>query len=269
MPTTMTADEIVESAAEAGIKVSDNAAAAAAKTYPGARPGLVARPSNAPLEGTSVGGTGQKWRHRQVSMDQIQPATDALGEKVPGASRILADGEVLIFPSGYRVWKQPGTGAIVEEAVVGTSVSPLRSMTKGEEAIFAAKDTSAAHAAAGTQRAHGAGAPGLGFDAPDGVVHAPKGVNLGFENAGVERWVRELRDAAPAGVDFVYSTTTIKQGMNLQQRVYKISAIADGEIHEMYQFTLRMKPGGSATTRWSSSLTKRACPARPSASLRR
>lgn len=67
--------------------------------------------------------------------------------------------------------------------------------------------------------------------------------NLGFENAGVERWVRELRDAAPPGVDFVYSTTTIKSGMNLPQRVYKISAIADDE---MYQFTLRMKPSGPA-----------------------
>ncbi|MDQ3735087.1 MAG: hypothetical protein M3400_14045 [Actinomycetota bacterium] len=243
LPPNLTADEIVQTAAEAGIKVSDTAAAAAAKTYPGARPALVARPSNAPLEGTAVGATGQKWRHRRVSMEEIQPSTDALGEKY-WRFPDLADGEVLIFPSGYRVWKQPGTGAIVEEAVVGPSVSSMRSMTKGEEAIFAAKDTSAAHAAAGTQRAHGAGAPGLGFDAPYGVVHAAKGVNLGFENAGVERWVRELRDAAPAGVDFVYSTTTIKKGMNLQQRVYKISAIAEGEIHEMYQFTVRMKPGG-------------------------
>ena len=55
----------------------------------------------------------------------------------------------------------------------------FRSVTKGEEAIFAAKDTSAAHAAAGTQRAHGAGAPGLGFDAPYGVVHAPKALAEG------------------------------------------------------------------------------------------
>jgi hypothetical protein len=243
LPTNLTADEIVQTAADAGIKVSDNAAAAAAKVYPGARPGLVIRPSNAPLEGTPIGTTGNKWKHRRVSMDEIQPVTDPLGEKY-WRFPDLADGEVLVFPSGYRVWRQPGTEAIVEEAVVGPSVSPLRSMTKGEEAIFTAKETSAAHAAAGTQRAHGAGAPGLGFDAPYGVVHAPKGVNLGFENAGVERWVRELRDAAPPGVDFVYSTTTIKKGMNLQQRVYKISAIADGQIHDMYQFTLRMKPGG-------------------------
>jgi hypothetical protein len=238
-----TADEIVQGAAEAGIRVSDDVAEAAAKIYPGARPHLVTRPSNAPLEGTSWAGTTQKWKHRHVSMEEIQPATDALGERY-WRFPDLADGEVLVFPSGYRVWKQPHTGAIVEEAVVGPSVSAMRSATKGEEAIFTAKDTSAAHAAAGTQRAHGAGAPGLGFDAPYGVVHAPKGVNLGFENAGVERWVRELRDAAPPGVEFVYQTTTIKNAMNLQQRVYKISAIADGQIHEMYQFTLRMKPGG-------------------------
>ncbi len=243
LPTNLTPDEIVQTAAEAGIEVSDTAAAAAAGTYPGARPGLVVRPSNAPLEGTAVGSTGRKWKHRTVSMGEIQPTTDVLGEKY-WRFPDLADDEVLIFPSGYRVWKQPGTEAIVEEAVVGPSVSPMRSVTRGEEAIYAAKDMSAAHAAAGTQRAHGAGAPGLGFDAPYGVVHAPKAVNLGFENAGVERWVRELRDAAPPGVDFVYSTATIKKGMNLQQRVYKISAIADGEIHDMYEFTLRMKPGG-------------------------
>lgn len=209
--------------------------------YPGIRPELAARPSAAPLEGAPIAGSpGKTWKVRNVAPDEIRLAT--VKNETYWQFPDLVEGEVLVFPSGYRVWKQPG-GAIVEEATVTTSVSGSRAATRGESGLHTAGDMSAEHAAAGTHRAHGAGAPGLGFDAPYGVVHAPKAVNLVLENMGLERFVRGLRDNAPDGVQYLYRTTTYKTGVNLQQRVYRISAVADGQVHDMYEFAIRMKPG--------------------------
>lgn len=211
-----------------------------AATYPGIRQELANRASNMPLEGMPVGNTGKKWTVRNVKPEEIKQVT-VKGETYWEFPELQV-GEVLVFPSGYRVWKQPG-GAIVEETLVTTSVSGSRSATRGEGALHPASDMSPEHVAAGTQRAHGAGAPGLGFDAPYGVAHAPKKVNLVLENLGLEQFVRDLRDNAPHGVQYLYRTTTHKAGANLTERVYRISATVDGEVHDMYEFAIRMKPG--------------------------
>jgi hypothetical protein len=211
-----------------------------AALYPGIRPELAARPSAAPLEGMPVGVTGQKWTVRNVKPEEIKQVT-VKGETYWEFPELQV-GEVLVFPSGYRVWKQPG-GAIVEETLVTTSVSGSRSLTRGEGVLHPARDMGPEHVAAGTQRSHGAGAPGLGFDAPYGVAHAPKQVNLVLENMGLEQFMRDLRDNASDGVQYLYRTTTYKAGSNLTERVYRISAAVDNEVHDMYEFAIRMKPG--------------------------
>ena len=216
----------------------------AAGQYPAAvRPELLGGPSNAPRRGTSIAGTSGTWERRTVPLGEIARAVDpATGETYWRFPEIPA-GTVLEFESGYRVWRLPG-GAIEEEIVAGPSMSRYRGQTRGEEAIFSARDMSPEHLSAAMHRAHGAGSPGLGMDAPYGLALAPQQVNLVFENAGVERWVRNLRDNARPGVEYVYRTTTRARGQTLLDRTYRISAISEGRLYDMYEFTIGMKPGG-------------------------
>ena len=204
--------------------------------YPGARPGLADKPTRAPQQGAG-------WEVRTVAKTEITLELDVNGTPYWRFPE-LRKGEVLHFPDyGYRAWLEPGTGAVVEELIVGKSVSDLRDLTQGEEALHAAADMGGAHATEGTQRAHGAGSPGLGFDSPYGVAHAARRINLSLENAGIEAWVRQLRDNAPPGVEYVYRTKTYKRGQNVAERVYTISAIADGSVHDLYQMALQVKEG--------------------------
>ncbi len=55
--------------------------------------------------------------------------------------------------------------------------------------------------------------------------------------------MRRLRDKAPEGVLYLYRTTTFITRSNLTQRIYRISAAIDGQVHDMYEFAIRMKPG--------------------------
>lgn len=221
--------------------------------YPGARPELVGGPSNAPRENTPVGATGQRWKRRVVSLDEIVPDWDPVERTLYWRFPDLPEGVVLEFESGYRVWRHPG-GAIEEEIVVGPSQSRHRRSTRGEEAIMRATDIMNAddleltpeELSKAMHRAHGAGAPGLGMDATYGVASAPRRLNLVFENAGVETWVRALRDNHPAGVDYLYRTTTEFRGaQTLAARTYHISATFEGHVYDMYEFTITVEPGGT------------------------
>ncbi|NMO55178.1 hypothetical protein HH310_28835 [Actinoplanes sp. TBRC 11911] len=215
---------------------------AAQPDYPGARPGLADKPTNAPREGAPVlGRTGKVWGERKVRRGEITLEIDADGLywKFPD----IPDDTVLHFEEfGYRVWKE-ADGAIVEELLVGPSVSSTRRLTRGEEVIFRAAEMGEAYEKAGTQRAHGAGSPGLGFDAVYGVVHAIARINNWLENHGVEAWVRRLRDNAPPGVEYVWTTRTRKSGQSLADRQYHISAVAEGKVHDLYTIDLTVPEG--------------------------
>jgi hypothetical protein len=214
--------------------------------YPGSRPHLIDRPSRAPAEGSIDPATGQRWRHRVVRVDEIRPEIDEVGEPWWTFPDLQA-GEVLILPSGTRVWQErvPGSTAfaIVEEHPVSESLTRHRERTAGEGTIMSRVDMGPQHQAAGTERAHGAGSPGLGFDSPYGVAHAPPRVNQILENHGIEAYLRNLRDNAPPGVTYLYTTKTFRSGVNLQQRVYDIAAIEGGAIHPMYQFRIELSGG--------------------------
>ena len=212
--------------------------------YPGARTGVADRPTRAPRDGEAFrGGGGKKWRQDVKRVGDITLELDAEGLfwKFPD----LEDGVVLHFPDyGYRVWKEPGTGAIVEELLAGPSVTKARRFTRGEDVLFSASDVSEAYRAARTERAHGAGSPGLGFDAPYGVAHAVRRINQWLENHGVEQWVRNLRDEAEPGVEYLWTTRTKKVRQTLANREYTISAVVDGQIFELYVFETSV-PAGS------------------------
>lgn len=211
--------------------------------YPGARPGLENKPTVAPRQGDPVRGRpGETWKVQTKRRGDITLQIDAKGRywKFPE----LKDGVVLHFPEyGYTVWKEPGTGAIVEELIVGPSVTGSRRFTRGEDVIFSAAEMGEAYRKAGTQRAHGAAAPGLGFDAGYGIAHAIERINGWMEGNGVERWVRDLRDNAEPGVEYVWQTSTRKRGQKLAQRQYTISAIVDGTLHELYTFEVSVPDG--------------------------
>jgi hypothetical protein len=215
-----------------------------APEYPGARTGLEDKPSHAPRHDDPVRGgrPGEMWKVETKHRGDITLEIDAEGLywKFPE----LKEGVVLHFPEyGYRVWKEPGTGAIVEELIVGPSVSGSRRFTRGEDVIFSAAEMGDAYRQAGTQRAHGAAAPGLGFDAGYGIAHALERINNWLENNGLEKWVRQLRDEAETGVEYVWTTSTRKRGQKLAQRQYTISAIADGKVHELYTFEVSVPEG--------------------------
>lgn len=206
--------------------------------YPGARPGLADKPTRAPRPHTPTG-RGGAWRERTVAKGELVRFRDVDGTyrwRFPE----LVEGEVLHFPDyGYRAWLEPG-GAIVEEHVVGPSVSSLRSLTRGEDVIFSASEMGPRHRRARTQRLHGAGSPGLGFDSPYGIARAPRWLNLALENAGIEEWVRQLRDNAPPGAEYVWTTKTYRTGQNLSKRVYRVSAISGGRMREVYEFAVQV-----------------------------
>jgi hypothetical protein len=211
--------------------------------YPGARPGLENKPTVAPRTGEPVPGkAGKAWEVQTKRRGDITLEIDAEGLywKFPE----LEDGVVLHFPDyGYSVWKDPHSGAIVEELIVGPSVTGSRRLTRGEDVIFSAADMGEAYRKGGTQRAHGAGSPGLGFDAGYGIAHAIERINGWLENNGVEQWVRNLRDNAEPDVEYVWRTSTEKRGQKLARREYTISAIVDGTLHELYTFEVSVPEG--------------------------
>ena len=138
--------------------------------YPGVRAGVAEAPTRAPRPEQPIAGrSGSKWREEVKRVGDITLELDVEGLywKFPE----LEDGVVLHFPDfGYRAWKDPVSGAIVEELLAGRSVTKARRFTRGEDVLFSAADVSEAYRNAKSERAHGAGAPGIGFDAPYGVA---------------------------------------------------------------------------------------------------
>ncbi len=217
--------------------LGDGWRAARRAEYPGSRPQLIDRPTAAPAEGSIDPNNGRQWTHRRVLIGDIKPEMDALGEPwwtFPD----LVENEVLILPSGTRVWRHSRSKAIFEEHPLSASVSGARARTAGESTIPSAIDMGPAHQKGKTERAHGAASPGLGFDSPYSVAHAPQEVNQVLENNGIETYLRRLRDNAPDGVTYLSTTATSKSGLNLRERVYRIDAIKDGKIHHMFEFKI-------------------------------
>jgi hypothetical protein len=209
--------------------------------YPGKRSGLADKPTRAPRNGEPMYGGGN-W---EVKTHPSEAITWEIGPDGPYWKKPeLKDGQVMHFPDyGYRVWKDPVDGTIVEELLVGPSVTKSRKLTRGEDVLMTAADVSELYRTGKIERAHGAGSPGLGFDAQYGVAHANQRINQWLENRGVEQWTRDLRDNAEPGVEYLWTTRTKKSGQALAEREYTISAVVDGQIYELYVFETKVPPG--------------------------
>jgi hypothetical protein len=213
--------------------------------YPGARPEAVALDVGAPRPGTPVGDTGQRWTQRIVRTEELFLRVDPAGDQY-WSFPDLRPGEVLVLPNGSRVWLDPQTGEIVDVNPVGPSLGRRgRRVTRGQDAIFGAEDLSQEHVDAGTQRLHGATSPGLGGDAPYSIAAGPPGLNLVLENAGIEQWVRNLRDNAPPGVVYVFTTRTKRSPRgDLLHRSYQIDALEGGQTTQIASFDIGMRGRG-------------------------
>ncbi len=212
--------------------------------FPGGRPAAVALNVESPAPGTPVAGTGLSWKSRVVRTAEIRRRMDNTGEQYWSFPE-LRPGEVLVLPNGSRIWIDPLTGAIVDSNPVGPPFGRLRKTTRGEEVLFTAAERSPEHAEAGTQRLHGASSPGLGADAPYSIVYGPPRLNLVIENAGIEQWVRALRDNAPPGVQYVYTTRTQRSPRgDLISRSYEVAALEAGQTTPIASFEVRMRGGG-------------------------
>lgn len=210
--------------------------------YPGYHPELIERATAAPTAGTAITPGGTVWTERRVPIGDIQYAIDEIGEPY-WTFPDLQDGQVLVLPSGTRVWRDPHTGMIWEEHPVSASVSAKRALTAGESVIPSAGEMGPSQA--GSQRAHGAASPGLGFDSPYSVARTPPAVNLSIENAGIELWVRNLRNNAAPGVQYLFTTGTARQSGSLTERIYKVSASSGGKIYELVTFRVTVDPAGT------------------------
>jgi hypothetical protein len=210
--------------------------------YPGYHPELIERATAAPTDGTAITPGGAVWSERRVPIGEIQYAIDEIGEPY-WTFPDLRDGQVLVLPSGTRVWRDPHTRMIWEEHPVSASVSAKRALTAGESVIPSATEMGPSQA--GSQRAHGAASPGLGFDSPYSVARTPPAVNLSIENAGIELWMRKLRNNAAPGVQYLFTTGTARQSGSLTERIYKVSASSGGKIYELVTFRVTVDPAGT------------------------
>jgi hypothetical protein len=201
--------------------------------YPGYNPAMIERPTAAPRAGSSLG-EGRVWTEKRVQIDDLRPDVDATGDPF-WTFPDLVEGEVLVLPSGTRVWREPGTGFVIEEHPVAASVSARRTMTAGEEVMHPAADVGPR--AAGTQRLHGAASPGLGFDSTYSIARGAEEVNQAIENAGIELWVRRLRDNAPDGVQYIFTTGTRRSGAgDLLERTYGVGVLSPDGIVDLASF---------------------------------
>jgi hypothetical protein len=77
----------------------------------------------------------------------------------------------------------------------------------------------------GWQRAH-QGPPGLGAESGGGIRYAPPEVNLGYQNAGIERFVRDFNKAKALDVKLNLRTVaeTHPNSLRLKSITYRLSA---------------------------------------------
>jgi hypothetical protein len=216
--------------------------------YPGYRPELIDRPSASPVPGT-VAPDGTVWTERLVSIDELIAGVDEAGDPY-WTFPDLVDGQVLILPSGTRVWREPGSREVMEEHPVGPSVSSRRADTAGEEVMLPGFEVNQED----THRLHGAASPGLGFDSPYSIARGSREINLSIENSGIELWVRRLRDNSPDGIQYVFTTGTQRTSRgDLVSRTYTVSVIDENQPGELTELlTLGVDAGDPPEVRLQS-----------------
>jgi len=123
-----------------------------------------------------------------------------------------------------REWRAPDGIAI--EMEIGDAVQRMgleKTLPSGTEVSLA-----------GWQRAHSIG-PGLGAESGEGIRYAPPEVNLGYQNSGIEQFIREFNKArAPEARLFLRTVTqTHPDSLRLKNITYQLSAARGDERPKM------------------------------------
>lgn len=208
-------------------------------TLPGGREGVAEKPTSAPRENQLRPGGG-RWHEESHPRSDIRLRMDVDG--LYWAWPPLKEGVVQHFPDlGYRVWLDP-SGAVVEEVVTGgPSMTSLRKLTAGEDVMFTSGELGGVYGRHRMERAHGAMSPGAGgADSPHGIAAAHPFINQTLENHGIEAWVRDLKNNAPPGVDYVWRTETSSSRQLLTERRYTVSVVVEGRLHDMVTLEVRV-----------------------------
>ncbi len=156
------------------------------------------------------------------------------------APDVIPPGEILDFPGGARVWRNPIDNTIVVESTLG----PGSGRRGFERELPSRTEYSAADIQAwAMERAHSQG-QGTAFEAPYGIRLAARMINQGFQRAGIEGFGRRLAAAEPA-TTFRMTTATKTQELTLRLEWidYKIEVVRNGSARELFEF--RMKAEGA------------------------
>jgi len=148
----------------------------------------------------------------------------------------LGPGQIIEFPGGERVWRNPVDNTIVIESRLGPG--PGR---QGHEGALPARgeydvEKILAHY---MERAHSQG-QGTGFEAPYGIRLAAEIVNQGYQNVGVEEFGRQLAARAEPGTEFTLKTATktAEDSLRLEWMDYKVEVIRNGRKRDLFSFRL-------------------------------
>lgn len=173
---------------------------------------------------------------------------------------VLPPGEVLEFPNGLRVWREPGTGEIINEAPL---IPNWRQQRLGTEADLPSRGDMARRAD-GTidpdradlidmrvERAHSLG-PGTTAESPYAIRLAPAVTNQDYQNKGIELYLRYIRDHAypqRQGVQFRIrtSTATHEATTRLEDITYTLEYFHHGELKPGFQVTVSVDRGSMRT----------------------
>ena len=112
----------------------------------------------------------------------------------------------------------------------------------------------------GWQRSHSQGS-GTGFESPHAIRYAPAEVNQNYQAQGIERYLRELIELAPADTELWLTTVTSThpRTLRLKEIQYRVDAVKGGTSRRLFEASIQV-----ADQRVNPAVTVKATPFDPS-----
>lgn len=177
--------------------------------------------------------TGGFFLRRYVGSDdtpkqiQWENGNPVVRDRTPGS--IVHEPPESLRPGERRTYTGPsGTTATAERRmrdraiVIISRVGPGRGRLGYEHAMFTGVDVGLQ----GWERAHSQG-QGTGHESSFGILYAPREVNQGYQNRGIEQHIRDLLQQIDPNVELILTTETIAHPgtSRLQSITYRIDAV--------------------------------------------
>ena len=148
----------------------------------------------------------------------------------------LKAGQVVEFPGGERVWRNPTDNSIVIRSALQSGV--------GRRGYEHALPSRGAYGLGRIhdhymERAHSQG-QGTGFEAPYAIRLAAEIVNQGYQNVGVEEFGRQLAAASLSDIELTLTTATktAEASLRLEWIDYKVEVEMNGHRVDLFSFRL-------------------------------